>query len=85
MGLGADAYGMDSCPSDFETRYLVYMITSVILVLLQSLLFIHTLRHEWTQRHEKRFTKSWAMRVMYISMQIIALIWVCDVRPSANH
>ena len=60
----------------FETDYLLYMCASGILIVLHLSLFTHTLYSELAHRGDPKFTKSWGMRALYITVQIMAGFWV---------
>lgn len=52
------------------------MTFTVGIAVLHALLFVHTLWHEYTQQNERKFRKVRTLRILYITMQIVSMLWL---------
>jgi len=63
----------------YETRYDVFTILSASITMFQLLLFAHTMYNEYSQRNCNAFEQSKTMRILYIILQMLAILAVlCD-------
>lgn len=55
-----------------------YLYVSIVglITTLQLLLFSHTLYHERVLRNDRKYTKNYMMRGLFITMQLVGLLWI---------
>ena len=70
----------DLDPTRGVVRYDIYMMMYSTVFILQLLLMFHTIYHECTKRNSRQFQLSATMRISYVVLQIIALMWIsCNI------
>ena len=74
--MGRNSRDYEECDAEtIELGHIKFMVVSIVFIILHVLLLIHSIYHEVKRRKSTKFAKVKRMRVLYLLMQIVAILW----------